>query len=105
VGCAFAARFGCYPASDLNVSDTEQSPWQRPAARADAARGIEVAELPREEIEISASAIPAPRPPVTLAQDATVADDELPADPRLVPIVLALVAVVAAIAVLWALLI
>jgi len=42
---------------------------------------------------------------VTLSQDATVADDESPADPRLVPIVLALVAVVAAIAVLWALLI
>jgi len=84
---------------------TEQSPWQRPKPHADGAPGIEVAELPREEIEISAAATPALRPPTTVDLDVPQADDEMHRDPRLLPIALVLVALVAAAAVLWALLV
>jgi len=87
------------------LSYTEQSPWQRPERHADGAPGIEVAELPREEIEISAAGTPALRPPTALDLDVPQADDEMHADPRLLPIALVLVALVAAAAVLWALLV
>ena len=87
------------------LSYTEQSPWQRPSAPADAVRGIEVAELPQEEIEIIAAATPARHPSRTLEHDTVHAYDETQADPRLLPIALALAALVATIAVLWALLV
>ena len=62
-------------------------------------------ELPQEEIEITAAATPAPNPSTMRVQDMTNADDETQADPRLLAISLALVAVVAAAAVIWALLV
>jgi hypothetical protein len=68
----------------------------------DGARGIEVAELPQEEIEITAAATEPPHPPMPPQQDVI---DETQGDPRLLPIALALVALVAAISVLWALLV
>lgn len=85
------------------LSYSEQSPWQRPkpAARV-AAPGIEVAELPRVEIDV---------PPVLEAKPATHeagkpdVEDLTQADPRLLRIALAIVALVAAAAVVWALLV
>ena len=78
---------------------SERSPWARPKPREHTSAqssGIEIAEPPHE-IEI-------PRTPAT--QPLTLAPpdyaDDAEADPRLVPIALLIVAVVAAAAVLWA---
>jgi len=67
------------------------------------APGIEVAELPHEEIDITAARVP--DAPVAVEPKSSAADGETPPDTRLVPLALALVAVVAAVAVLWALLV
>jgi hypothetical protein len=84
------------------LSYTEQSAWARPTPHAlSPTQGIEVAELPREEIEV---------PPVLepLAATAPAIDDfgdVAHADPRLLPIVLAIVGIVAIAAIAWALLV
>jgi hypothetical protein len=84
------------------LSYTEQSAWARPTSHAlSPTQGIEVAELPREEIEV---------PPVLepLAATAPAIDDfgdVAHADPRLLPIVLAIVGIVAIAAIAWALLV
>jgi hypothetical protein len=83
------------------LSYSEQSPWQRPKPPV-AAPGIEVAELPHVEIDV---------PPVPGANPASHqpskpdADEVTQADPRLMKISLAIVGLVAAAAVLWALLV
>jgi hypothetical protein len=83
------------------LSYTEQSPWKRPEPHVEAvAPGIDVAELPLEEIEI---------PPVSSGPSAAFApavvhpdDDEAHSDPRLLPIALAIVALITALVVVWA---
>lgn len=86
---------------ETGLSYTEQSPWARPKPHPQADEtGIEVAELPREEIDVPAVAEPAAATAVAI--DAGIGDDAAHADPRLLPIVLAIVAVIALAAVLWA---
>lgn len=83
------------------LSYSEQSPWQRPKAQV-AAPGIEVAELPRVEIDVP------PVPDATTASHQSHgpdAEDMTQADPRLLKIALAIAALVAAAAMLWALLV
>ena len=93
--------------SGTGLSYSEESPWARPkphvqtSALPAAAPGIEVAELPHvEEIEL---------PPAPAAQAVTVPTsdeaDDVGADPRLVPIALAIAALVAIVALAWALLV
>jgi hypothetical protein len=83
------------------LSYAEQSPWARPKPQLSGGTpGIEVAELPREEIEIPV--MPAPAPTV---QNVTDVDGETPSDPRLLRIAVAIVVLVAALAVLWAMLV
>jgi hypothetical protein len=85
------------------LSYSEQSPWQRPKPTPRiAAPGIEVAELQRVEIDVP----PVPQAkPVLHEAGKPDADDLTQADPRLLKIALAIVALVAATAVLWALLV
>ena len=80
---------------------TEHSAWARPKPHASqtSAPGIEVAELPREEIDVLPVPVPAPFPAQALASD------NEQADPRLLPIVIVIVTLIAAAAVMWALLI
>jgi len=88
-----------------DLSYSEQSPWARPmpdvqrSAQPPASSGIEVAELPRIEIEVPS---PAAGQRISLRSPGQ-ADDEA-ADPRLVPIAILIVALIASAAVLWALL-
>jgi hypothetical protein len=79
------------------LSYTEQSPWARPTPHRPGAAGIEVAELPVTDIDAQ------PVPPVQPATPAPeVEDDDTQSDPRLVPIMLAIVGSIALVAVLWA---
>ena len=85
------------------LSYSEQSPWRRPKPAVQVvAPGIEVAELPRVEIDVPPvpEAKPASHPP-----SKPDAEDVTQADPRLLKIALAIVGLVAASAVLWALLV
>ena len=87
------------PETDLSYS--EQSPWARPKPRlSQSTPGIEVAELPREEIEIPV--VPAQSEPV---QNVIDVDEDTRSDPRLLRIAIAIVVFVAALAVLWAILV
>jgi hypothetical protein len=83
------------------LSYTEQSPWARtePHVSPTPAPGIEVAELPQVEIEVPPAPEPAAAPAPALVD---VDDDVAHADPRLLPIVLGIVALITAAAVLWA---
>jgi hypothetical protein len=80
------------------LSYTEQSPWVRPTPHSDPGdSGIDVAELPHDEIEV---------PPVGEQQAqpirlALVRDVDM-VDPLLLPIALAIAGVVAVAALLWA---
>ena len=82
------------------LSDSQPSVWARPKPRSpEAAAGIEVAELPRIDIDV---------PPVAEAPLDTPPAGKTPAlaaDPRLLPIVLALVSLIVLAAVAWALLV
>jgi Protein of unknown function (DUF4236) len=88
------------------LSWTEQSAWARTkphlqTSAPPAVPGIEVTELPRVEIEIPPVRDATPTPTV----DDDVGDDVVNADPRLLPIVLVIAALIAAAAVIWALVI
>ena len=85
------------------LSYSEQSPWQRPKPAAQAsAPGIEVAELPRVEIDVPPVAEAKPVPHDASKPDV---DDLTQADPRLLKIALAIVALIAVAALLWAVLV
>jgi hypothetical protein len=87
------------PGTELSYS--EQSPWKRPKPDVQAVvPGFDVAELPLEEIDVSAvsSGPSAAFAPAAVHPD----DDEAHSDPRLLPIVLALVALITALIVVWA---
>jgi hypothetical protein len=80
------------------LSYAEQSPWRRPTPTSvHGAPGIEVAELPRIEIDVP----PVSEPPPPRAEPAA-DDDAAQADPLLMPIALLIVALVTAAAVIWA---
>jgi len=84
------------------VSYTEQSAWSRPAPTpALHAPGIEVTGLPRVEIDIPPIAEPAVAPAPAI-DSAVVDEDAEHGDPRLLPIVLAFVALITAAVVFWA---
>jgi hypothetical protein len=83
------------------LSYTEQSPWKRPEPHIEAAAPrFDVAELPLEEIDVSpVSSGPSPAfAPAVVHPD----DDDAHSDPRLLPIALALVALITAVVVVWA---
>jgi preprotein translocase subunit Sec61beta len=86
------------------ISYSEESPWARPkphvqpSVRVPGAPGIEVAELPREDIDI-------PPAPVVAPARARRDDGAESTDPRLVVVSLAIAGIVALAAILWAALI
>jgi len=88
------------------LSYTEQSPWARPKSAHDydspVVPGIEVAELPRVEIEVPPVREPAATP-APLGVD--VDDDVAHADPALVWIAVAIAVLIGIGAIAWALLI
>jgi hypothetical protein len=84
------------------LSYTEQSPWSHPKPHTTAsAPGIEVAELPREEIEVT----PVPEQPVVLRDERVHEHPEDARDSRLVPIMLVILGLITAAALIWAALI
>ena len=95
------------------ISYSEQSPWARPTSRRPAAPGIEVAELPHlDEIEVP-PVLPLRTRNVAAAHPESATDDghtvptadqrvdDEAADPRLLPITLAIAAIIAIVAIGW----
>ena len=83
------------------LSYTEETPWKRIESTANAP-GLDVAELPREDIQIAAPLAPAESTPGS--DWGGTHDDDL-RDPWLAPIMLIIVGIIAVAAVTWALLV